>query len=99
MNENAIPLLEQNLDKINWDYLSLNKNPNAIRIWKKCIEMDKYHRSLILHSCISRYTHIFTYNYTSIKERMYLYFEELIQRAWHPTRVQKWVDAEFDFEN
>jgi hypothetical protein len=32
-NENAIPLLEKNTDKINWTWLSLN--PNAIPLLDK----------------------------------------------------------------
>jgi len=40
LNENAIPILEQNLDKINWDCLSQNKN--AIHLLEQNLDKDHW---------------------------------------------------------
>jgi hypothetical protein len=38
LNPSAFPLLEKNMDKINWDSLSFNPNPNAIRLLEKNVD-------------------------------------------------------------
>jgi hypothetical protein len=35
MNPNAIHLLDQNPEKIDWEYLSRNPNPNAIHLFEQ----------------------------------------------------------------
>ena len=46
INENAINLLENNQEKINWNYLS--KNPNAIHLLEKNI--DKINWSVLSYN-------------------------------------------------
>ena len=90
MNPNAIHLLEQNLDKINWHYLS--KNPNAVHILKK--NPDKINWVLI-----SLNTNIFELDYGFLKGRMDIIREELMMKAWHPSRVMKWIESGMDMED
>jgi hypothetical protein len=93
-------LLESNLKKISWNYLSLNPNPNIMHIWKKYINSDKYHCGLIFYNYISLYPSIFefhTYDYYEISKRMSIIHEELIQKSFHPSRIQKCIEADFEF--
>ena len=83
MNPNAIHLLEQNPDKIHWRLLSFN--PNAIHLFEK--NPDKIH--WVELSCNPS---IFGYDYEALKERCLIYKEELIQKAFHPSRIQKYLD-------
>lgn len=62
-NPNAIDLLEEKPDKINWRYLS--ENPSIF-------EIDYY--------------------YDELNQRCLIYKEELIQKAFHPSRIQKLLD-------
>ena len=104
-NPNAIHLLEKNSDKINWDYLSTNpnaihlleknpgnidwfwlsSNPNAIHLLEA--NPDKIH--WIKLSCNPS---IFELDYEALNERCLIYKEELIQKSFHPSRIQKYLD-------
>ena len=83
MNPNAIHLLEANPDKIHWTYLSMN--PNAIHFLEA--NPDK-----IYWSCLSSNPSIFELDYLALKERCNIYKEELTQKAFHPSRIQKYLD-------
>jgi hypothetical protein len=37
----VIPLLEKNLNKVNWHMIALNKSPDAVRLFEKCQECVK----------------------------------------------------------
>ena len=89
MNPNAIELLEQNLDKVDWDYLS--SNPNAIDILKQ--NKDK-----INWYYLSLNPSIFEVNYEFLKQRIDVFREELMMKAWHPSRIEKWLDSGMDME-
>jgi len=85
----AIKLLENNLDKIDWYYLS--QNPNAIHILENNIDKLNWYR-------LSANPNIFVLDYEFLKERMDIIREELMMKAWHPTRVNKWLEAGMDME-
>jgi len=89
-NSNAIPLLEKNLEKINWVWLS--KNPNAIPILERNPDkIDWYYLSIN--------PNITTYDYAVMKENHRDLKEELIQRAWHPSRIATWLEAGLDLDD
>ena len=87
-NPNAIHILEKNIDKINW--FDLSKNPNAIHILEKNLD------NLDDHYCwryLSLNPSIFELDYEALKDRCLIYKEELIQKAMHPSRIQKYLDS------
>jgi len=42
---------------------------------------------------------IFELDYVFLKERMDILREELMMKAWHPSRVMKWVEDGYDMED
>jgi hypothetical protein len=82
-NPNAINLLEKNLDKVKWEWLS--RNPNAIHLLEKNPDKINWHR-------LSANTAIFEIDYEALKKRCLIYSEELIQKVFHPSRIQKYLD-------
>ena len=82
-NPNAIHLLEKNPDKIVWDWLSYNSN--AIHLLEKNLDKINWHK-------LSANPSIFELDYETLKERCLIYSEELIQKAFHPSRIQKYLD-------
>jgi hypothetical protein len=89
-NPNAIHLLECNPEKIDWFWLSIN--PNAIHLLKE--NMDK-----IDWYFISTNPAIFELDYNAIKERCYLYKEELIIKAIHPSRIEGYLEMGINMED
>ena len=82
-NPNAIDLLKEHPDKINWSNLSKNPNPTAMGILEQ--NQDK-----IDWKNLSKNPNIFeidTYHYTAIKERMDIFRQELLEIALHPNRI------------
>ena len=76
-------------DKINLDNLSYN--PNAFSILKKNLDKINWRN-------LSGNPSIFELNYDYLKERCNLYKEELIQKALHPSRIQKYLDMGFSID-
>ena len=89
-NPNAIPLLEQHPEKIYWRWFSAN--PNAIPILE--LNLDKIDWYQLFQN-----PSIFEYDYAAMKEAYRDLKEELIQRAWHPTRVAAWLASGMDIED
>ena len=88
MNTNAISILEKNLDKVDWRYLS--GNSNAISILEK--NQDKVNfLELYLNS------NIYTYDYDYYRKRMDLYREELMKKVFHPNRLIYYLEIGYDF--
>jgi hypothetical protein len=87
-NPNAIELLKENQDKINWFYLSLN--PNAI-------ELLKENQNNINWKLFSKNPNIFTYDYKKMKKTMKNIgiVEELMAYIFHPRNMNKWKDWGF----
>ena len=90
MNPNAIHLLEKNPDKIDWAFLS--QNPNAIHLLEQNVNKIKW--NLLLFN-----PNIFELNYEFLKKRMDVLREELMMKAWHPNRVNKWLEEGIDMED
>jgi hypothetical protein len=87
INPNAIHLLEQNSDIINWDYLSAN--PNAIHLLEQ--NQDKINWMLL-----SSNHSIFEYDYEAMRLQMKPLAEELIANRFHPKNFEKFVSWGFD---
>ncbi len=87
-NLNAIELLKENKNKIDWNYLSMN--PNAI-------ELLKENQNKIYWWIFSRNSNIFTYDYKTMKENMKNsgIVEELMSVVFHPKNMEKWNDWGF----
>ncbi len=80
-NPSAIHILEENQDKIEWDQLL--SNPSGIHLFKENIDKINW-----LH--IGRNPDIFELDYDFLKRRMNLIREELMEKTWHPDRVEEW---------
>jgi hypothetical protein len=98
-NPKAIHLLEQNPDKINW--INLSKNPNAISLLEKNVNkiiLSPSNNDLnIWVNCLFKNPNIFEPDYQAMsKERMKIIYQELMERAWHPSRVIKWIESDVD---
>jgi len=105
-NPNAIHLLEQNQDKIDW--LKLSENPNAIHLleqnkhkinWKMLSQnpngmylLEANPDKIWMFQRLLTNPSIFEFDYEALKERCDIYKEELIQKAFHPSRIQKYLD-------
>jgi hypothetical protein len=70
----------------------LNTNPNVIRLFEKNINKINW-------IWLSMNNNIFELNYDYLKQRMDIFREELIMKAWHPTRVMKWIEDGLDMED
>ena len=83
-NPNAINLLEQNTDKIEWEWLA--KNTNGIKLLEQ--NEDKIH-----WGNFSKNPNIFQYDYQAIKDRMYNsgLCEELMTVMFHPDNTRKFA--------
>jgi hypothetical protein len=79
----AIPILEKNLDKVNWSNLSRNKN--AIHILEQ-------NPTKIDWKGLSQNPAIFAYQYQKMKERCSIFKEELIATVFHPRNYHKFAD-------
>ena len=88
-NPNAIELLKENQNKINWVWLS--KNPNAIELLRE--NQDK-----IIWWFFSQNSNIFTYDYKLMKEKMKNsgIVEELMSVIFHPNNMNKWKNWGFE---
>jgi hypothetical protein len=82
LNPNAIALLRENPDKINWVHLSSNVNAEAIALLKE-------HPLEINWMCLSQNPNIFTYDYEKMRENMLLFKEDLIKERFHPRNLRK----------
>ena len=82
-NPNAIQLLEQNLDKINWSKLSMN--PNAIHLLEQ--NPDKICWSWVLTN-----PSIFEYDYLSMKKNMCKLKQELVEVVMNPINYSKFKE-------
>ena len=86
VNTNAIDLLENNIDKWSKDECHiLSGNPNAIPLLEK-------HQDKIYWSWFSKNPSIFELDYDALKERCYIYKEELVKKVFHPSKLEKLLD-------
>ena len=113
-NPNAVSILEKNLDKINWDCLSENpnaihlieQNPHKEGIDWRWLSTQPYTMDLLKKNIgkidwhyLSENPAIFTYDYDAMCKANLDFKEELIQRAWHPSRVAGWLEAGMDLDD
>ena len=105
LNPNAIELLKENQDKIDWDFLSFNTN--AIEMLKEnqdkinwyylsansnAIELLKENQNKINWCYFSKNENIMTYDYKQMKENMKNIgiVEELMAYIFNPKNMEKW---------
>ena len=105
-NENAIHLLKQNQDKIDWDNLSCNDNAihlleqnqdkidwNCLSYNPNAIHLLEQNQNKINWSKLSTNPSIFKYNYKELKLRMKeTIAEDLMKNRFHPKYINKWID-------
>jgi hypothetical protein len=84
LNPNAIHLLEQNVDKINWNTLS--ENPNAIHLLEQ--NVDKIDWSALLSNPNAIHL-IAPLNHEQMRIQNKEFFQELVQFVCHPTWQMK----------
>ena len=87
-NKNAIRLLEENLDKVNWDNLS--KNNNAIHLLKKNPEKIDWYNICYNPS-------IYKLDYEKMIINNQEMYEDLIKEVMKPSRVFK--NPDYDYLN
>ena len=93
------------IDKLDWNNLSLN--PNAIHLLEQNPDkINWYHLSLnpnAIHLLeqnqdkidwedLSINPSIFTYDYMKLKESHQNLHKDLIEYIWHPLTIQKWIE-------
>jgi len=89
-NDNALKLLQQNQEKIDWLYLYSNSNDNALKLLQQ--NQDK-----IDWFALSSNPKIFERDYIGMSiDRTKIIYQELIEKALHPLRVMKWLEAGFE---
>jgi len=100
----AIPLLEKNLDKVDWNWLSFN--PNAIHLLEKNLDKVDWVRLSMNPNAIpildknldkvdwaylSENPNIFGYDYKAMKDKMFSgIMEDLMKNRFHPRNIRKW---------
>lgn len=78
-NENAIDLIEDNLDKV-YDWIFLTQNPAAMHILQK-------NKKQIHWSKMACNSGIFYYDYKMMKGLKKGLHKNLIEWFWHPSRI------------
>ena len=108
-NENAISILEKNLDKINW--YNLSENINAISILEK--NLDKVNWNVLSKNAnainilkdnldkiswdnLSENENIFELDLKFLKNRMDIIREELMMKVYHPVRFERYMNMSYD---
>jgi hypothetical protein len=104
-NPNAIELLKENIEKINWHCISTN--PNAISILKEhpdkiswhylsgnpnAIELLKANKDKINWHIFSSNPSIITYDYEKMRNLNLDLKEEIIAKALHPKRIFRLIE-------
>jgi hypothetical protein len=88
-NPSAIHLLEQNQEKIDW--FCLSKNPSAIEWLKNNPEKVDY-----IGLC-SNPSAIGLYDYDAMKQATSIFYEELMQKCFHPRRLLYYLEN-YDYD-
>ena len=111
-NSAAIDILLENMDKIQYKQLSLNRHPKALEILKRnpthiywinlSMHINDYsfiaEQNPVLKEWIWSNPIIFDYKKIS-KYYMDKIKEELMQKALHPKRIEKWLDQGLDMDD
>jgi hypothetical protein len=103
-NAEAIDLLKENPDKIDWYWLSQNSSLDAVALLKKnpdkinwiclssnpnAIDLLKENPDKIIWYNLSKNPSIFTYDYDKMRENMLLFKEDLMKERFHPRNLRK----------
>ena len=90
INQNAIHILENNVEKVNWDALLYNQNAGHLLDQRQNIETIDW-------ETFSANPAMFEVDYNYLKQRMKNTFaEELIANRFHPKNMDKWFSWGFD---
>jgi len=79
-------------EKINWDFLSRNPNPNAM-------ELLRVHPEKIYWPWLSNNPAIFELDYQKMKESKRELNEAIVAEAWHPKRMARWIELGLDIDD
>ena len=82
LNKNAINILQNNLDKINWPNLSINEN--AIGILRD--NLDNVNWDMVSQN---KNISSFLLDYNLMKTNMHSFLKELVAYVFNPTRLLK----------
>ena len=108
LDPNAIEILKENQDKIEWCCLCINSNPTILEILNKNLDKINWYSlstnpnateilennlAKIDENSIFRNPAIFTYDYEKIKENKKELNEEIIIKALHPKRMLKLMET------
>jgi hypothetical protein len=109
LNSNEIDMLEKNIDKLNWFYLSAN--PNAIHLlelnqdkinWsmlsqnENAMDLLEKNQDKVNWHWLSSNPSIFVLNYNLFRNRMNIIKEELIMKALHPNRFERYLNMGYN---
>lgn len=104
-NPSAIHLLERNIDKIVWPMLCSNPDLSAICLLEQnpekicwinlsinssAVDLLEKNQDKIDWINLSRNQGIFELDYDYLRERMNMIRKELMEKTWHPSRVEEW---------
>ncbi len=103
-NPNAIPYIEtvmkmHHIDKLDYVYLRhLVGNPNSIPLLQKWLDEGKFsHDDLIGRLLILCSDSVYELDLQQMsKQRSKIIYEELIAKAFHPSRVEKWSEHHYN---
>ena len=82
-----------------WDYLYLSLNSNITWEIVKANPDKPWDYELLSSNKMNRFTFPLCVMKRRAKERSALIKEELVAKAWHPSRVEKWLEAGMDIDD
>jgi len=88
----GLQFVENNLDKIYWQYLSQNISERAIRLLEKYPNEIKKNQDKINWRFLYGNPNIFKYDYNKMKLNCMLFKEKLIKNRYHPRNLSKFKD-------
>lgn len=97
-NPCALHILDKYPNKIDWEGLKDNPNPDIYTL----VEKYRFGEGENIDKNIRNFwdsPHLFTYDYDAMRDSNRELKEAIIQEAWHPSRIQKWLDAGVDLED
>ncbi len=87
-NPKAIAYLKEHPEKIQWNFMVENRSDEAMELVKE--KVIKGDISGFILKGLSGNPYIFQLDYDFLFNRMNIIREELIEKAWHPLRFEKW---------
>ena len=82
-----------------WDYSALSSNPNITWDIVKAHPDKPWDYSYLSSNHMNCFTFPICIMKRRAKERSALIKEELVAKAWHPSRVEKWLEAGLDIDD